>query len=189
MLGDVETYQFEKLSIGAHRMMWSYLTNGVEAPLYSCQNRTKDATLPMISDQLSLLEPTGKAALSIFAKKLMHLIRQHLIILPQYAYMTGRTCTEGNGSNPSNPMVILQDPPWPVGLWGGVPLPNGQHLAPSQSLQVEDGNPYKWDIGWWWWNFKKCFIFTCTKKRGRLKTHFWLQNYFSFMGWLKNHQL
>lgn len=53
MLGDVETYQFEKLSIGAHRMMWSYLTNGVEAPLYSCQNRTKDATLPMISDQLA----------------------------------------------------------------------------------------------------------------------------------------
>ena len=53
MLGDVETYQFEKLGIGAHRMMWSYLTNGVEAPLYSCQNRTKDATLPMISDQLA----------------------------------------------------------------------------------------------------------------------------------------
>lgn len=39
-------------------------------------------------------------------------------------------------------------PPWPVGLWGGTPS-KWPAPGPSQSLQVEEGNPYKWDIGRW----------------------------------------
>ena len=43
---------------------------------------------------ISLLEPTGKATLSIFAKKVTQIARRHLIVLPQYAYMADRTCTD-----------------------------------------------------------------------------------------------
>ena len=43
---------------------------------------------------ISLLEPTGKATLSIFATRVMQVVRRHLIVLPQYAYMACRTCTD-----------------------------------------------------------------------------------------------
>ena len=43
---------------------------------------------------ISLLEPTGKATLSIFATRVMQVVRRHLIVLPQFAYMACRTCTD-----------------------------------------------------------------------------------------------